>query len=164
MAPAQCSTEADLAFLLAPEMFIAHRYQDIGGLPTQPLAEEIGSSGTGYAIVETGIGDAARQRNIGKDRDDRNAMTLQVTDNLRNLGNVTRLQEDSVTSSSRDRMERFHDFGGLHRLLQQKARADYCRMQGRKFGIECAPDFVTESPGSLYDHIDDELPPGRREV
>src|ERR1700754_868490 len=105
---AQCAAKANLALLFAPEMLVTHRYQHIGGLRSQQQAKKIRGRGTGSAIIEPRIGDAPRQRYVGDDRDDRNAVALKLRHRLCNLGNVPGLQENTVTSASNDRPERLH--------------------------------------------------------
>src|SRR5579859_3407161 len=121
---AQCSTKAYLALLLAPKMLVAHRYQHISRLGAQQKAQKVGRRGPSDAIVESGVGDASRQRYVGEDGDDGNAVMLEFANHLGNLRNVAGLQKNTMAASSGDRSKSIHDFGRRHRLPQLEARTN----------------------------------------
>ncbi len=163
-AAAQRRTEAPLAFLLTAERAAGEGDEDVAGRVAEPLVDEVGGGRARRVVVDADVGQAPARRDVGDQRDHRDAGRDQPLRGRRDLRHVRPPEQDAVGALAREPVEDGDDLGDGGGLAQVEPGPEHRGPQRRELGLQRPADRAGEPRGGLHDDVDEERAAGEADL
>jgi hypothetical protein len=155
---AQGRAEAHLAVVLTAEGAgpAGDQHRAVVG---EPLVEEVGGGRPGRPVVQPDVGHPATGRQVGDERDDRDAHLGQSLDRRDDQRVVRGLEDDALRAAPGDAVQGGHQLRDRWGLGEVEPRPERRRAHQRQLRLQRRPHRLREPSGRVDDQVQEERPP-----